>query len=68
MAMAFADLAGMPLTRHWIVDYELAGIADLDGAAFVGKLLSLCGRYVRAKVELGASRRKRQQGDVGRNN
>lgn len=49
MAMANADLVGMPLTRHWVVDYELAGIADRDGAAFVGKLLALCGRYVRAK-------------------
>jgi len=49
MAMAYADLVGMPLTRHWTVDYELAGIADRDGAAFVGKLLALCGRYVRAK-------------------
>jgi hypothetical protein len=48
-AMAVADLAGMPLTRHWTVDYERAGIADRDGAAFVGKLLALCGRYVRAK-------------------
>lgn len=48
-AMAVADLAGIPLIRHWIVDYELAGIADRDGAAFVGKLLALCGRYVRAK-------------------
>lgn len=36
-AMAVADLAGMPLTRHWIVDYGLAGIADRDGAAFVGR-------------------------------
>ncbi len=49
MAMAVADLAGMPLTRHWTVDYERAGIADRDGAAFVGRLLALCGRYARAK-------------------
>jgi hypothetical protein len=49
MAMAYADLVGMPLTRHWTVDYELAGIADRDGAAFVGRLLALCGRYVRTK-------------------
>lgn len=48
-AMAVADLEGLPLTRHWIVDYELAGIADRDGAAFVGRLLALCGRYARAK-------------------
>ncbi|NBB26274.1 hypothetical protein GVM20_14165 [Porphyrobacter sp. SLTP] len=49
MAMAYADLAGMPLTRHWIVDYELAGIADRDGAAFVGRLLNLPRRYARAR-------------------
>lgn len=48
-AMALADLAGMPLTRHWTVDYERAGIADRDGAAFVGRLLTLCGRYARTK-------------------
>ena len=49
MAMAYADLAGMPLTRHWIVDYELAGIADRDGAAFVGRLLNFPRRYARAR-------------------
>lgn len=49
MAMAVADLAGLPLTRHWTVDYELAGIADRDGAAFVGKLLALCGRFARVR-------------------
>lgn len=48
-AMAVADLAGMPLTRHWIVDYELAGIADRDGAAFVGRLLVFTRRYARAR-------------------
>lgn len=48
-AMAVADLAGMPLTRHWTVDYERAGIADRDGAAFIGRLLALCGRYARTK-------------------
>jgi hypothetical protein len=48
-AMAVADLAGMPLMRHWTVDYELAGIDDRDGAAFVGKLLALCGRFARVR-------------------
>jgi hypothetical protein len=48
-AMAVADLAGMPLTRHWIVDYEMAGIADRDGAAFVGRLQNLARRHARAK-------------------
>ena len=50
-AMAVADLAGMPLTRHWIVDYEMAGIADRDGAAFVGRLLIFLRRYARAQGE-----------------
>ena len=49
LAMAVADLAGMPLTRHWTVDYERAGIADRDGAAFVGKLLAQCGRFARVR-------------------
>lgn len=49
MAMAVADLKGMPLTRHWTVDYERAGIADRDGAAFVGRLLAICGRFTRAR-------------------
>jgi hypothetical protein len=48
-AMAVADLAGMPLTRHWTVDYERAGIADRHGAAFVGRLLALCGRFARVR-------------------
>lgn len=48
-AMARAELAGMPLNRHWTVDYELAGIADCEGAAFIGRLLSECRRYARRK-------------------
>jgi len=48
-AIAVADLAGLPLTRHWTVDYELAGIADGDGAAFVGRLLAISGRFARAR-------------------
>jgi len=48
-AMARAELAGMPLNRHWTVDYELAGIADSKGAAFIGRLLSAIRRYARAR-------------------
>ena len=47
--MAVADLGGMPLTRHWTVDYERAGIADRDGAAFVGRLLAIVGRLARVR-------------------
>ena len=46
-AMAIAELRAMPLTRHWIVDYENAGIDDKDGAAFIGRLLSQCRRYAK---------------------
>lgn len=49
MAMAVADLAGLPLTRHWTVDYEIAGIADRDGAAFVGRLLAIVSRFARER-------------------
>lgn len=48
-ALAVADLKGLPLTRHWTVDYELAGIADRDGAAFVGRLLAIVGRFARVR-------------------
>lgn len=48
-AMAVADLVGMPLTRHWTVDYERAGIADRDGAAFVGRLLAIVSRFARKR-------------------
>ena len=47
--MAVADLVGMPLTRHWTVDYERAGIADRDGAAFVGRLLAIVSRFARVR-------------------
>jgi hypothetical protein len=47
--MAVAELRGWPLNRHWTVDYELAGIADKDGAAFVGRMLALCNRFARAR-------------------
>lgn len=49
MAMAYADLCGLPLTRHWIVDYEKAGIDDSNGAAFVGRLIVFMRRYARAR-------------------
>ncbi|MDC8755198.1 hypothetical protein OIK40_11165 [Erythrobacter sp. sf7] len=48
-ALATADLKGLPLTRHWTVDYERAGISDRDGAAFVGRLLVFVSRYARVR-------------------
>lgn len=47
--MAVAEPIGLPLNRHWTVDYELAWIDDVDGAAFVGRLLDLARRYARTK-------------------
>lgn len=48
-AMAFADLIGLPLNRHWTVDYERAGIPDSQGAAFIGRLLAHAARNARAR-------------------
>ena len=48
-AMAFAELIGLPLNRHWTVDYERAGIADSDGAAFIGRLLAHVARIARTR-------------------
>ena len=38
---------GLAFNRHWTVHYEMAGIAEHDGAAFVGRLLSLARKKVR---------------------
>jgi hypothetical protein len=46
-AANFAHRIGLPFNRHWTVHYEMAGIAEHDGAAFVGRLLSLVRRDVR---------------------
>jgi len=51
----FAERIGLPFNRHWAVHYEMAGIAEHDGAAFVGRLLSLVRKHVRrAGGELAA--------------
>lgn len=37
----------MPFNRHWTIHYERAGIAEQDGAQFVGRVLKLVGDYAR---------------------
>lgn len=41
---------GCPFNRHWTVHYEKAGIAEHDGARFVGRLLKLAGDHARRKI------------------
>lgn len=54
-AATFADRIGLPFNRHWTVHYQMAGIAERDGAAFVGRLVSLVRKQVRrAGGELAA--------------
>ncbi len=49
MAIAVAQLKGLPLNRFWTVNYEWAGIDDSEGAAFIGRLLAQCQRYTRTR-------------------
>jgi hypothetical protein len=54
-AAIFAERIGLAFNRHWTVHYEMAGIAEHDGAAFVGRLLALVRKHVRrAGGELAA--------------
>lgn len=54
-AADFAERIGKPFNRHWTVHFEMGGIAEHDGAAFVGRLLSLVRKQVRrAGGELAA--------------
>ena len=46
-AAIFAERIGLPFNRHWTVHYEMAGIAERDGALFVGRLLTLVRKFVR---------------------
>lgn len=43
----FADMIGLRFNRHWTVHYERAGIAEHDGARFIGRLLKQAGDYAR---------------------
>ena len=54
-AANFAERIGLAFNRHWTVHYEMAGIAEHDGAAFVGRLLALVRKHVwRAGGKLAA--------------
>ena len=46
-AARFAERIGLAFNRHWSIHYEMAGIAERDGAAFVGRLLALVRKHVR---------------------
>lgn len=55
-AATYASASGRPFNRHWTVHYEKAGIADSDGAAFVGRLLDSARRFAsRANIEFAAA-------------
>ncbi len=54
-AANFAERIGLAFNRHWTVHYQMAGIAEHDGAAFVARLLALARKHVRrAGGELAA--------------
>src|SRR5688572_23437761 len=40
-AANFSERSGLAFNRHWTVHYQLAGVAEYEGAAFVGRLLAL---------------------------
>ena len=46
-AADFAECIGLAFNRHWTVHYQLAGIAEHDGAAFVGRLLALVRKHIK---------------------
>jgi len=54
-AAHFAERIGLAFNRHWTIHYEMAGIAEHDGAAFVGRLLTFVRKYIhRAGGKLAA--------------
>jgi hypothetical protein len=62
-AAAFAERIGLAFNRHWTVHYEMAGIAEREGAAFVGRLLSVVRKHVRRKGSELAALWSRENGD-----
>ena len=53
---------GLPFNRHWTVHYERAGIAEREGARFVGRLRKLTGDYARRHKLKEASMWVRENG------
>lgn len=65
-AARFALATGRTFQRHWIVHYGKAGIAERDGARFVGKMLDLLRRQAkRAGGELTALWVREWASDLG---
>ncbi len=62
-AATYALSIGLPFNRHWTVHYERAGIADQDGAAFVGRLLRLASAHIRRAGGRLAAIWARENGD-----
>lgn len=62
-AAEFAARIGLPFNRHWTVHYQTAGIAERDGAAFVGRLLTLARKQARRGGAEMAALWVRENGD-----
>jgi hypothetical protein len=64
--IAAADQAqriGLPFNRHWTIHYERAGVAEIDAARFIGRLLKLAGDYARRHHGKIAAMWVRENGD-----
>jgi hypothetical protein len=64
--IAAADQAqrrGLSFNRHWTVHYQKAGIAEIDAARFIGRLLKLAGDYARRHNGKVAATWVRENGD-----
>lgn len=62
-AAAFAETIDLAFNRHWIVHYQRAGIAEHDGARFVGRLLRLMAAQARREGGVLAAIWARENGD-----
>lgn len=58
-----AQCMGLPFNRHWTVHYERAGVAEIDAARFIGRLLKLAGDYARRHHGKIAAMWVRENGD-----
>lgn len=63
MAAANAQRMSLPFNRHWTVHYQRAGIAEIDAARFIGRLLKLAGDYARRHNGKVAAMWVRENGD-----
>ena len=58
-----AESIGLPFNRHWTIHYERAGVAEIDAARFIGRLLKLAGDYARRHHNKIAATWVRENGD-----